>query len=592
MSNCFCVRKSWFGACIYHSTSFFLCIFRNYKLSLIDNPKIMRNKIIAVILIFFVCCFTMWAQQTKKEFQELKTIGLKALDEHDYPLAAKKLTEAELIAERNNWLDELWLINNNLARVYEGVSNYGEALGTFNKALDIIGNNPSLKKSEIPVLNNVGSLYSNKGDDKKALFYYEKAYQAAKKYDSGYELFMQKILSANIASIHNDAGRLEEAGKILEETRHIEVDPYAMQAWEIIYSKNLYLRGNIKEAMKRAEALFDETRYKVKGTCHKCTLELLSEIYASQYQYDKAITYTRKILSYNSDLQTKTDTYKRLSELYFKKGDIGKSLIYKDSLISAKDSLTEMTNEQLFQVNEIKYDIQQYKNQLKVSQEKREGERKIFIGGIFFALILLFALYVSFRNQIMKQKQSRLNAENQKKIVELELIKEKNEYMLLEEKLAVVEHKSKLEQERLRNKIDKKNRMLSANALYQSGRNELLEKIIASLTEISTVSNNEFIKNYISELKGHLKTDIKWQDFVDHFEKVNPGFLKKIKEEHPDLTQKDIRFLCYLYMNLSTKEICAIFNITPTAFWKRQQRLCEKMNLKKGQLYDYILNLV
>ena len=164
--------------------------------------------------------------------------------------------------------------------------------------------------------------------------------------------------------------------------------------------------------------------------------------------------------------------------------------------------------------------------------------------------------------------------------------------MLLKEKLAVVEHKSKLEQERLRNKIDKKNRMLSANALYQSGRNELLEKIIASLTDMSTVSNNEFIKNYISELKGHLKTDIKWQDFVDHFEKVNPGFLKKIKEEHPQLTQKDIRFLCYLYMNLSTKEICAIFNITPTAFWKRQQRLCEKMNLKKGQLYDYILNLV
>ncbi|HYD90742.1 MAG TPA: hypothetical protein VEA37_04550, partial [Flavobacterium sp.] len=93
---------------------------------------------------------------------------------------------------------------------------------------------------------------------------------------------------------------------------------------------------------------------------------------------------------------------------------------------------------------------------------------------------------------------SRLNAENQKKIVELELIKEKNEYMLLKEKLAVVEHKSKLEQERLRNKIDKKNRMLSANALYQSGRNELLEKIIASLTDMSTVSNNEFIKNYIS----------------------------------------------------------------------------------------------
>ena len=520
------------------------------------------------------------------------SIGLKALDEHDYALAAKKLTEAELMAEKNNWLEDLWLIKNNLGRVYEGVSSYGEALGHYNEALDIISKKASLKKSEIAVWNNIGSLYSNKGDNKKALLYYDKAYKAAQKYGSGYELFMQKILAANIASIYNDFGKLDQAKAILEQAKPIQAESYAMQAWEIIYSKNLYLKGSIKEAMKRAEALFEATKDDKKGTCHKCTLELLAEIYASQNQLDKAIAYTKKILHYNSDLHTKIETYDHLADLYYLKGDKEESIIYKDSLISAKDSLTGQMNLQLFQINEIKYDIQQYKSQLKVSQEKQKGERRIFIIGAFFAIILLIAVYLGFRNKIIKQKQRRLIAENQQKIVELELIKEKNEYMLLEEKMAVLEHKSKLEKEQLKNKIDKKNRMLSANALYQSGRNELLEKMISSLTEMPTVSQNTEVKNYINELKGHLKTDIKWQDFVSHFEKVNPGFLKKIKEEHPQLTQKDIRFLCYLYMNLSTKEICDIFNITPTAFWKRQQRLCEKMNLKKGELYDYILNLV
>ena len=295
----------------------------------------MRNKLITVLFIFFLC-FTMHAQETRKKCEDLKNIGLEALDEQNYPLAVKKLTEAELIAEKNNWLDELWLIKNNLGRVYEGVSNYGEALGAYNEALDIINKKASLKKSEIPVCNNMGSLFSNKGDNKKALFYYDKAYKAAQKYDSGYELFMQKILSANIASLYNDSGKLEEAESILEETRHIQAEPYAMQAWEIIYSKNLYLRGNVKEALKRAEAMFEETGDYTKGTCHKCTLELLSEIYASQNQFDKSIFYTKKILSYNSDLHTKIETYNRLDDLYYKKGDIEKSLIYKDSLVIAK----------------------------------------------------------------------------------------------------------------------------------------------------------------------------------------------------------------------------------------------------------------
>ena len=99
-----------------------------------------------MLFVFFLCCPNMHAQQTKKECEDLKNIGLRALDEQNYPLAAKKLTEAELMAEKNNWLDELWFIKNNLGRVYEGVSNYGEALGAYNEALDIINKDASLKK--------------------------------------------------------------------------------------------------------------------------------------------------------------------------------------------------------------------------------------------------------------------------------------------------------------------------------------------------------------------------------------------------------------------------------------------------------------
>lgn len=552
----------------------------------------MATKILISIFVLFISLNSVHSQDNKKKCQDLIDVGLKALEDQNYPQAFKKLTEAELIADKNHWPDLQWFIKNNLGRAYDAVSGYGEALGYYNTALTIIEGNPGLDKKKIPVWNNIGTLYSEKGDNDKALSYYNKAYKEARKFKSDYELFMQKILAANIASLYNEKGKLDQARDILLQTKSIQADAYGMQAWEIIYLKNLYLQGNVAEASKRADALLRDTQKDVKGICHKCTLELVAEIYAWRGELDKAIAYTKKILTYNPEWNTKIETYDHLARLYHQKGKYREAFTYKDSVILAKDYRTEQINLQLFQINEIKYNIEQYKNQLTISNEKQKGERRIFVICIIFSIILLITVYIGLRNRAIKQNQRRAIAENQRKIMELELAQEKNEYVLLERKMAIFENKSKLEQEQLKNKIDKKNRMLSANALYQSGRNELLEKIISSLSEFPVTSANNHLKNYVKELQGHLKTDVKWQDFINHFEKVNPGFLKKLKEEHPELTQKDIRFICYLYMNLSTKEICAIFNITPTAFWKRKQRLSEKMSLKNDELYDYILNLV
>ena len=172
------------------------------------------------------------------------------------------------------------------------------------------------------------------------------------------------------------------------------------------------------------------------------------------------------------------------------------------------------------------------------------------------------------------------------------LEKELNEHLLLEKQLKAQNDEAQLKQERLKNKISEKNRQLSAKALYLSNRNEMIGEIIDSLTEIGVVAKNHDVSNYIRTLKNYLKADNEWNDFIKHFEKVNPGFLKDIKKEHPNLNKKDIRFLCYIYMNLDTKEICTVFNITPDACRKRKRRLIIKMGLdEKKSLYDYLLKV-
>jgi len=146
-----------------------------------------------------------------------------------------------------------------------------------------------------------------------------------------------------------------------------------------------------------------------------------------------------------------------------------------------------------------------------------------------------------------------------------------------------------LEQERLKNEIEAKNRQLASKALSISSRNELIEDIIDALSRESEISGNENLKKRIFELKNHLKKESEWDEFFTHFEEVNHGFLNSLKENNPELTSNDVRYLSYVYMNLSTKEISSLLNITAEACRKRKERIIKKMNLKEDiDLYSYL----
>ena len=192
----------------------------------------------------------------------------------------------------------------------------------------------------------------------------------------------------------------------------------------------------------------------------------------------------------------------------------------------------------------------------------------------------------------LKNKQKKLIAERNEHILALELEKEKRELLLVEKQFNENSALSLLEQERLKNEVELKNRKLSAKALYLSGRNIMIEEVLSGLTELLHASKNNSLVEYIETLKNHLKTDNEWDSFITHFEEVNQGFLISLKAKHPNLTSNDIRFLSYIYMNLSTKEIASMLNITQDSCRKRKERISAKMELEKDiNLYDYLASM-
>ncbi|MCB0427487.1 MAG: hypothetical protein KDD16_09310, partial [Mangrovimonas sp.] len=64
------------------------------------------------------------------------------------------------------------------------------------------------------------------------------------------------------------------------------------------------------------------------------------------------------------------------------------------------------------------------------------------------------------------------------------------------------------------------------------------------------------------------------------------------KNNHPDLTSNDLRLCAYLRLNLTSKEIAPLLNISPKSVEVKRYRLRKKMNLPhEDSLTDYILGL-
>jgi len=69
-------------------------------------------------------------------------------------------------------------------------------------------------------------------------------------------------------------------------------------------------------------------------------------------------------------------------------------------------------------------------------------------------------------------------------------------------------------------------------------------------------------------------------------------FLKKIKSLHPELTPNDLKLCAYLRLNLSSKEIGPLLNISVKSVEIKRYRLRKKKDLaREANLTLYILNI-
>ncbi len=151
----------------------------------------------------------------------------------------------------------------------------------------------------------------------------------------------------------------------------------------------------------------------------------------------------------------------------------------------------------------------------------------------------------------------------------------------LENKQTIMQIKN----EKLNQDIESKNRELAISTMSIIKKNRVLNKIKMVLKKnTDNTAAVELINSNLNDSKD-------WSLFEQAFNNADKDFLDKIKIAHPDLTPNDLRFCAYLRLNLSSKEMAPLLNISTKSVETKRYRLRKKLGLEHDSgLVNYILN--
>jgi hypothetical protein len=130
-----------------------------------------------------------------------------------------------------------------------------------------------------------------------------------------------------------------------------------------------------------------------------------------------------------------------------------------------------------------------------------------------------------------------------------------------------------------------------------AGKSLSIAKQSEMIESIETILNSE---NDSTQLKSKIKKAIKsnsinkneWQNFEKNLMKSHEDFVHKLTQTYSHLTSKDIKLCIFLRMNLASKEIAPLMNISYRGVELHRYRLRKKLNISKDEnLSNFMINI-
>jgi DNA-binding CsgD family transcriptional regulator len=209
-----------------------------------------------------------------------------------------------------------------------------------------------------------------------------------------------------------------------------------------------------------------------------------------------------------------------------------------------------------------------------------------------YVILFVGSLYLFYKRQQRKykrQQQIKLQEQQRKYDEEQKQLQLQHQLEIQESEKQIIE----LKNEKLQSEVQHKNTELASSAMNLVRKKEILSKLKEDLvhykgTPEADKSAKEFQK-IIRVIDKELDHNEEWEQFAVHFDSVHTNYLKKLKDNFPGLTVSDLKLAAYLRLNLTTKEIAQLMNISIRGVETSRYRLRKKLGLdNEMNLFDFL----
>ena len=200
---------------------------------------------------------------------------------------------------------------------------------------------------------------------------------------------------------------------------------------------------------------------------------------------------------------------------------------------------------------------------------------------------ILFLLIVSLIGFIFYFLHKRKIAKEQL-LLQLEL--ENKQAIILKEK--AIENEKKLvslRNEALKSEVKLKSKQLANNAMSLVKKNETLTNLKREFVLNRNGFDAQLYQKLLKKIDGSLGEKDEWKIFEHNFNQVHEDFFNQLKKQFPKLTHKDLKLCAYVKMNIPTKEIAPLMNISERGIETHRYRLKKKLKLDKEDLQAFIM---
>lgn len=287
----------------------------------------------------------------------------------------------------------------------------------------------------------------------------------------------------------------------------------------------------------------------------------LADIHRLQGNHDSATYYANVARSLVIDVwhpyKHLVILYKLYNQLHTQSGNIPQALKYADSIVLAKDSLTNRTKILLLA------EAQQRVGEQKHKAEVAEKETSISIRNSLIVILLLCMIIglLLLNRQTIKRK--RLEAEK-----------------------TLADSRFENAQQRL---------STFTQALHD--KNTLIDSFTVEIERLQSLSSTNLLpdnsrENLLKLQRSTILTDEQWNDFRDIFEKVHGGFLQRLKDKIPGLTPAETRIVVLTKLKMDNKEMANILGIDTGTVRYHKHNLRKKIDIIEGDGLDEVINSI